>query len=123
VPESRLNMAVPPNYKEIAASARERRDGAIPSRYLLPLKALEDLPRNLTGIPRESGHFSEKELEIMDAEATDILRNIREWKWSAFDVTDTFCKAAIVAHQLVGVVPSCSHTVILISLVSFRPTA
>jgi amidase len=89
------------NYKEIAAIALARREAAIPKEYLLPAESLRNLPRNLTNVPKDSKHFTAKELEIIESEGADILENIASRKWTSMEVTKAFCKASIVANQLV----------------------
>lgn len=86
-------------YKEFAAQARKRRDEALPIKYKLSQSSLQNTPRNLTSMPRE--HLSPAELEIVDSKAEHILFQIREKRWSALEVTEAFCKAAAIAHQLV----------------------
>ncbi|KAI9056056.1 hypothetical protein LZ554_000987 [Drepanopeziza brunnea f. sp. 'monogermtubi'] len=88
------------HYKEIAAIALKRRTDAIPKEFLLPEIALTNLPRNLTTVPKDSGHFTPEELEIIDSDAEDILLRIKEKKWSAVAVTRAFCKSSTVAQQL-----------------------
>jgi hypothetical protein len=89
------------HYKEIAAIALKRRESAIPKEYLLPESVLKNLPLDLTTIPRDSGHFAASELEIIETAPEDILSKIREKKWTSVAVTKAFCKAAVVAQQLV----------------------
>lgn len=89
------------HYKEIAEIALKRRENAIGTDFLLPETALKNLPLNLTTVPRDSGHFTAEELTIIESNAEDILSNIRERKWTSLAVTKTFCKAAVVAQQLV----------------------
>lgn len=89
------------HYKEIAEIALKRREAAIPKEYLLPEKSLAKLPQNLTTVPRESGHFTTKELEITESNAEDILLKIKSKTWTSVEVTKAFSKAAIVAQQLV----------------------
>lgn len=89
------------HYKESSAIALARREAALPKEYLLPSEALTNLPLNLTTIPRSSGHFTPSELEIIESEADVILPNIKSKKWSSLEVTEAFCKAAVVAQQLV----------------------
>ncbi|KAL8817332.1 MAG: hypothetical protein Q9191_008166, partial [Dirinaria sp. TL-2023a] len=88
-----------PKYKEIAAQARKRRDEALPTKYKLSQSSLRNLPRNVTSIPQQ--HLSAAEFEIVDSKAEHILFKIREKRWSALEVTEAFCKAAAIAHQLV----------------------
>ena len=91
-----------PNYKEIASIAKQRRDVACPSHYLIPDHKLSDLPKDVTSVPLKSGHFTHNEIEIIESEAEDILQKISETIWTAVEVTDAFCKAAAVAQQLVS---------------------
>jgi len=90
------------NYKEIAAIAQKRREDAIPKELLLPANVLSKLPKNLTTVPKSSGHFTSLELEITETNAEDILKKIKERTWTSVQVTQTFCKTAVVAQQLVG---------------------
>ncbi len=89
------------NYKEIAAIALKRREAAIPKEYMLPVESLTNLPRNLTTVPKNSGHFTAEELEIIETNAEDILLKIKEKIWTSLEVTKAFCKASVVAQQLV----------------------
>lgn len=89
------------DYKEIAAIALKRRKDAIPQEYLLPETSLANLPRDLTTIPRSSGHFTTAELEILETPADVILSKIKDKTWSSLEVTKAFCKASAVAQQLV----------------------
>ncbi|KAI9821928.1 MAG: hypothetical protein M1827_002510 [Pycnora praestabilis] len=89
-----------PNYGEIAAVARSRRDASIPAEHLIPGLDLGKLPKNLTSLPKASGHFTNEEIEMMESQAEDILVKIRERIWTALEVVQAFCKAAAVAHQL-----------------------
>ncbi|KAF4626956.1 hypothetical protein G7Y89_g11201 [Cudoniella acicularis] len=88
------------HYKDIAATALKRREVAIPKEYLLPKESLSNLPRNLTTVPKSSGHFTHEELEITETNAEDILFKIKNKIWTALEVTKAFCKAATVAQQL-----------------------
>ena len=90
------------NYKEIAAIALKRREDAIPKDLLLPESALTNLPRNLTTVPKSSGHFTPEELEIIETNAEDILVKIKNKIWTSLEVTKAFIKAAVVAQQLVS---------------------
>jgi len=99
-----LTISMAKHYQEIAAEALQRREAAIPNEYLLPSTALINLPLNLTTIPRSSGHFTHEELEIIETSAEDILLKIKWRIWKSLQVTKAFCKAAVVAQQLVCLV-------------------
>ena len=79
----------------------------MPKDLLLPENALANLPRNLTTVPKASGHFTPEELEIMETNAEDILVKIKNKIWSSSEVTKAFIKAAVVAQQLVS--PLCRY--------------
>jgi amidase len=89
------------HYKEIAEIALKRREASIPKEYMLPEATLTNLPRNLTTVPKTSGHFTSEELEIIETSADEILLKLRKNKWTSLEVTKAFCKASIVAQQLV----------------------
>ena len=89
------------HYKEIAEIALKRREAAIPKEYMLPEATLANVPQNLTTFLETSGHFTSAELEIIETSADEILRNLREKKWTSLEVTKAFCKASTVAQQLV----------------------
>lgn len=92
-------------YKEIAAIALQRRESAIPRDLLLPEELIRKVPRNLTTVPQSSGHFTPKELRIIETDAAVILLNIKQKIWTSLDVTKAFCKSAAVAQQLVCPAP------------------
>jgi amidase len=89
------------NYKDVGAAALARRAAAIPEKYLMPEHELRNLPKNLTKIPAIRMNYTEREYEIITAEAEAILQKIRDRAWTAVQVTEAFCKAAAVANQLV----------------------
>ncbi|KAF2017663.1 acetamidase [Aaosphaeria arxii CBS 175.79] len=88
-------------WQEIAQSKQERTISAIPSEWIIPnnLKP-QDSHLDVTSFPRESGWFTQEELDITESDATSILANIKSKSWSAEAVTRAFCKRAAAAHQL-----------------------
>lgn len=90
------------HYKEISEIALKRREAALPKELLLPETSLKNLPRNLTTVPRSSGHFTTNELEIIETNAEVVLLKIKERAWTSLEVTKAFCKASAVAQQLVS---------------------
>ena len=89
------------DYKDIASIAQKRRADALPAHYLLPKEKLQNLPQDLSKVPRESGHFSAQELEIIESDVSTLLSKIHARTWTAVQVTEAFCKSATVAQQLV----------------------
>lgn len=54
----------------------------------------------MTGWIGKSGHLSEQELEITEANVGKILKNIGSRAWTALEVTSAFCHRASIAQQL-----------------------
>lgn len=91
-----------PRYKEVSAIARRRRDAVLSSFYgdIPSVPPDSDLPQRLNEYPRTSGFFTQAELNIIDSEATEILKNIKERRWTSLEVAKAFCKSAAVAQKL-----------------------
>ena len=92
-----------PMWDEIAAAKREALSELIPPEYRIPQHLLPPAEQlDVTTFPRESGWFSQKELDITDSTATHILDRIATQEWTSEEVTKAFCKRAAAAHQLVS---------------------
>lgn len=61
---------------------------------------MSNLPRDLTTIRNESGHFTAAELEVLDSPAENILLKIKDKTWTSLEVVQAFIKASAVANQL-----------------------
>ena len=81
--------------------ARKRRDDQLAAAYPLPPIKEESLPKDLRNYPKDSGLFTQDELEILDMDATTIVQKIRDRKLTSVEATKAFCKAAAGAQQLV----------------------
>ncbi|CAN6656440.1 hypothetical protein TRVA0_029S00342 [Trichomonascus vanleenenianus] len=91
------------NSKDRILLARKQRDQELPSEYLIPADKLpSDDVEDVTNFPYESGLFSDKELEITDSSASNILKNIADRTWSSVETVRAFSKRAAYAHQLVN---------------------
>jgi len=68
------------NYKDIAVNARKRREAAIPAECLLPMNKLENLPQDITSVPRDSWPFHawHDENDVVESDAEVMLKNIRD---------------------------------------------
>lgn len=89
-------------WEKIAAKKRAALAEQIPLEYRIPSHLFpSDEQLDITTFPRESGWFTEKELEITESGATHILKKIASKSWSSEDVTRAFCKRAAAAQQLV----------------------
>ena len=90
------------DWEKIAAAKREALAEKIPPHLRIPKDQLPpESQLNVTTWPKESGWFTEKELEITGSSALQILGKIASKAWSAEDVTVAFCKRAAAAQQLV----------------------
>ena len=90
------------NWEKVAAGKRAALAESIPSEYRIPKDLLPtDSQLDVTPWPKQSGWFTEKELEITISTASDILEKIASETWSSVDVTKAFCKRAAAAQQLV----------------------
>lgn len=89
-------------WERIAEEKRRALAASIPVAYRIPQHLIPpDSQLDVTPFPRESGWFSQKELDITDSTATQILQKIASKTWSSEEVTKAFCKRAAAAQQLV----------------------
>jgi amidase len=89
-------------WEHIAAKKREALLASIPAEWRIPddVKPAED-QADVTTFPKESGWFSQRELEITEASAVGVLEKLKSGEWTSVEVTRAFCKRACAAHQLV----------------------
>lgn len=93
----------PQKWEEISAKAQEILANSIPSEWRIPKDKLPpDSQKDVTNVPKDCGILTDKELEITDSYATDIVAKIAKGEWTAEEVTRSFCKRAAVAHQVVS---------------------
>lgn len=58
--------------------------------------------RDVQDWPLKTGFFTSEELEITDATASDVVKQIASRTWSSKAVTQAICKRAAVAQQLIN---------------------
>jgi amidase len=93
---------MPEKWEEIAASKRAALLASIPKEWSIPADIKPpDSQLDVTGFPKDSGWFTEKELEITSISAVELIEKLKNGEWSSEDVTAAFCKRAAAAHQLV----------------------
>jgi amidase len=91
------------DWQEVAAAKRASLLASIPSEWLIPREILPaDSEFDVTAFRKTSGLFTDIEIRITEAGASSISGHIVHRIWSAEKVTLAFCKAAAIAHQLVG---------------------
>lgn len=89
------------SYKEESAIALQRRNESISKFFQMPLVKEEDLPLDLRSFRETSGLLSKDELDITNSDAETLLRKIKSQQLSSVEVTKAFCKAAVIAQNLV----------------------
>lgn len=73
----------------------------VPDELILPTSITSNPPKNVTGIPRESGILTEEELDITENyDAVALAEAIASKKFTAVAVAKAFAKRAIISHQL-----------------------
>ena len=80
--------------------AREFAKG-VPKELILPESTIANPPRDVSGVPRQSGLLTAEELEITDKyDAVALAEAIATKKLTAVAVATAFSKRAIIAHQV-----------------------
>ncbi|GAD97024.1 acetamidase [Paecilomyces variotii No. 5] len=99
---SRLSQdSKPKPWETIAATKRQTLRDAIPAEWVIPAEILpSEQETDVTTFPRESGWFTDRELEITSTPAPELLSKLSTGSWTSEEVTKAFCKAAAAAHQL-----------------------
>lgn len=89
-------------WEQISAAKRKALAEQIPPEYRIPDNLLPPSSQlDVTGFPKQSGWFTQRELEITDSASSHILQKIASQTWTAEEVTRAFCKRAAAAQQLV----------------------
>lgn len=78
--------------------------GAIEAQgWLLPKEKLPGKEvLDVSSFYKECGLLSEREVEIVEGDATRILEMIKKREWTSLEVVKAFGKSASVAHQVVS---------------------
>ncbi|KAI8582354.1 hypothetical protein K450DRAFT_228571 [Umbelopsis ramanniana AG] len=92
-----------PVWQQRASAAQERREKQLPDEYRIPKDKMPDASvKDVMNFPRESGLFSNEELEITELSVPALLKAIEDKKWTAVQVTKAYCKRAAYAQQLLN---------------------
>ena len=101
---TRPKQADKPDWKDVAKRVKARIDDAIPASYYADAAFL---PKNLDDpvldLPARSGVLSERELEITELMAYELLPKLADKTYTSVEVTRAFCKRATIAHQIVSI--------------------
>lgn len=82
-----------------AADHISARNSKIPSAHLLPQEAI---PLNPSKLYRTSGRLSEREIEIVEHDATGLAQAIAAGTYTSVEVIHAFIKSAVIAHSSTG---------------------
>jgi amidase len=94
-------MSTSEDWKTVALQKRQQIHDAIPREWLLTLiPSPEELP-DVTGGDYIDKLLTDKEKEITESDAVQIVAMIGDGSWTAVDVTTAFCHRAAIAGQLV----------------------
>ena len=91
-----------PSWQEKAKAKRESVNSLIPEEWRLksPVPSAEQ-QRDVTG-KFTWQYLSQREVEITETDAVDIVKYTTAGEWSAEEVTKEFCHRAALAHQFVS---------------------
>ncbi|USP79355.1 putative amidase [Curvularia clavata] len=94
-----------PTWKTVASEKQQQRESKIPSEWKIP-KSLHPAPEVtfVQDFPTKSGMFTNRELQLTAATASDVTAKISTGEWTAVEVTTAVCKRAVVAQQLLNCV-------------------
>ncbi|CAG8976915.1 hypothetical protein HYALB_00011864 [Hymenoscyphus albidus] len=92
-----------PSWQDIAAAKQKERKDKIPLVWRIPPCVLphSKIP-NVQDWPKTSGFFTEKELEITESLAHEVVSKIATRQWTSQEVMEATCKRAAVAQQLLN---------------------
>lgn len=94
-------MATESSWLTQGEAKRQSILNAIPTKWRLadPVPPATEL-RDVTGSYIQQ-YLSDREIEITESDAVDIVAQTTTGRWSAVEVTEAFCHRAALAHQLV----------------------
>jgi len=86
-------------WQDVSAAKIAARDALLPKEWLLPKPPGDDV-KNVMDIPRTCGILSDKEIEITETPALDLIAKLKAKELTSVEVTTAFCKRATIACQL-----------------------
>ena len=96
-------MAASKGWQEVASQKRAEREAKIPGDWTIPPALLPDKStKDVHSFAKDSGLFTERELDITESTASVVVANIAKGEWTAVEVTRALCKRAAIAQQLVN---------------------
>lgn len=90
------------DYKTIAAAAQQKVLDLIPPEHITPTEVKSQYTGNSFSFITRCGILSEKQVEITQMNASELLALIHTGQLKAVQVVKAFCTRAALAHQLVN---------------------
>ena len=99
-----LDPSATQNYLPAVEKSRLDRLAAIEAQgWLLPKDKLPGKEvRDVSSFYKECGLLSEREVGIVESDATRVVEMIKKREWTSLEVVKAFAKSASVAHQVVS---------------------
>jgi amidase len=96
-------MMPPDSWQAVAARKQAQRSAKVPAEWRIPasIRPPADVA-SVQDFPRDSGFFTEDELRITGATASEVVFRIARAEWTALQVVTAVCKRAAVAQQLLN---------------------
>ena len=90
------------SWQELCKEKKAHQASLIPKEWLLPKGLVPATQLNVIDVPRTCGILSKLECEITEIDdVTELLEKLATGKYSAYQVTLSYCKRAAIAQQLV----------------------
>ncbi|KAI1982797.1 hypothetical protein LOZ54_005247 [Ophidiomyces ophidiicola] len=96
-------LSNPPKYLAAAAQAQKRRNDALNA--FMPLPAIDQttLGNDVRPFLTKTTLLTKEELKIIKSDAPTLVNRMRKRELSSVEVTTAFCKATVIAQNLVGI--------------------
>lgn len=94
-------MATVTTWQTIATESQESLLNSIPTKWRLP-GPVDASITDVRSIPRTCGLLTEKQLELTEQTASELLPKLHDGTLSSAEVTEAFCARAAIAHQCVS---------------------
>ncbi|KAK6383784.1 hypothetical protein LTS17_003076 [Exophiala oligosperma] len=94
-------MATVTTWQTIATESQESLLNSIPTKWRLP-GPVDASITDVRSIPRTCGLLTEKQLELTEQTASELLPKLHDGTLSSAEVTEAFCARAAIAHQCVN---------------------
>ena len=96
------NISAGKDWRSIALARQTEIKNSIPEAHRLSPAIFDTLQdrRNLINVPETCGILTQREIEITSLSAVNLLKDIKNRVYTAFEVTTAFCKRTSIAHQL-----------------------